>query len=116
MISSIDFTAIRTKAWPKKYFLKLCLIALVVYVFVAPNRSAHYSYLLLVAAFWEVQSDRKPISWQRFLWLGIPLVLFPILMWQYFPPFWNDVVYWQLGTRTHLLDLDSLFQAIPESF
>ena len=113
MISSMDFTAIRTIGWPKRYFFHLCLIALVVYVFVAPNRSDHYSYLLLALAFWGVQSDRQPISWQRFLWLGIPLALFPILMWQYFPPFWNDVVYWQLGTRTHLLDLDALFKAIP---
>ena len=113
MISSMDLRTIRAIEWPKKYFLQLCLIALVVIVLVAPNRSAHYSYLLLGAAFWGLQRDRLPISWKSFLWFGIPLVLFPILMWKYFPPIWNDVVYWQLGTRAHLLDLDNLFKSIP---
>ena len=109
----MDSRAIRTIEWPKKYFLQICLTAIVVFFIVAPNRSAHYSYLLLIVAFWGVQQDRMPISWKRFLWLGIPLVIFPILMWQYFPPIWNDVVYWQLGTKAHLLDLDSLFKSIP---
>lgn len=86
MISSMDSRAIRTIEWPKKYFLQICLTAIVVFFIVAPNRSAHYSYLLLIVAFWGVQQDRMLISWKRFLWLGIPLVIFPILMWQYFPP------------------------------
>lgn len=34
-------------------------------------------------------------------------------MWQYFPPIWNDVVYWQLGTKAHLLNLDALFTSLP---
>lgn len=83
------------------------------YSIFAPNRPAHYAYLLLVAACWGEEADRLPISWKRFLKIGIPLVLFPILMWRYFPPLWNEVVYWQLGTRVHLVDLDNLFKSIP---
>ncbi|MDQ7096431.1 phosphatase PAP2 family protein [Desulfosporosinus sp. PR] len=114
MISSLDLkTLYHWTDWPKKHFLRLCLVAVALFVLIAPNRSAHYSYLLLIGAFWNVGSDRLALPWQRFLSLGIPLVLFPILMWQYFPPIWNDVVYWQLGTRTHLLDLDALFKSIP---
>jgi membrane-associated phospholipid phosphatase len=113
MISSMLNRAYKTFRWAKKYFLQICLIAVVLYFIVAPNRSAHYSYLLLVMAFWGLQRDRLPISWKRFLWLGAPFVLFPILMWRYFPPLWNEVVYWQLGARIHLLDLDALFKAIP---
>jgi PAP2 superfamily. len=67
----------------------------------------------LAAACWGLQVDSLPISWKRFLKIGIPLVLFPILMWKYFPPLWNEVVYWQLGTRIHLVDLDNLFKSIP---
>jgi len=113
MISLMELKTYKTFEWPKKYFMQICLLAVVVFFIVAPYPSAHYSYLLLVVAFWGLQRDRLTISWKHFLWLGIPLVLFPILMWQYFPPFWNEVVYWQLGTRTHLLDLDAFFKAIP---
>jgi len=113
MISSMNFRSIRTIGWPRKYCLQICLIAIVVYVLVAPSRSAHYSYLLLVLALWGVRHDRKSVSFKRFLWLGIPLALFPILLWQYFPPIWNEVVYWQLGTRTHLFDLNALFKSLP---
>jgi membrane-associated phospholipid phosphatase len=113
MISSMDLKLIRWTDWPKRNLLRLLLIALAMYVMFAPNRSAHYSYLLLIGAFWNMEPDRLSIPWQRFLLRGIPLVIFPILMWQYFPPIWNDVVYWQLGTRVHLLDLDALFKLIP---
>lgn len=113
MISYMDLKTIRWTDWPKKNILRLCLVAIAMYVFIAPNRPAHYSYLLLVGAFWNMEPDRLTIPWKRFLGIGIPLVIFPILMWQYFPPIWNDVVYWQLGTRTHLLDLNALFKSIP---
>jgi len=113
MISSMDLRATESIGWPRKYFLQLSMIAIVTFFIVTPNRADHYAYLLLVVAFWGVQHDRLPITWKRFLWLGIPLVIFPILMWQYFPPFWNKVVYWQMGTRAHLLNLDALFTAIP---
>jgi len=115
MISSIEFElrAMKSISWRRKYLFEVCMIAIVAFFIVAPNRSNHYSYLFLVVAFWGVQHDRMSVSWKRFLWLGIPLVIFPIVMWQYFPPFWNDVVYWQMGTRAHLLDLDSFFKAIP---
>ncbi|KUO77880.1 MAG: hypothetical protein APF81_11440 [Desulfosporosinus sp. BRH_c37] len=36
-----------------------------------------------------------------------------MLLWRYFPPLWNEVVYWQLGTSAHLLNLETLFRAIP---
>ncbi|KLU65535.1 PAP2 superfamily protein [Desulfosporosinus acididurans] len=113
MISSMDLKTARWVTWSKKNLLRFCLVAVTLFVFIAPNRPAHYSYLLLVGAFWNIEPDRLPVSWQRFLGIGIPLVLFPILMWQYFPPVWNDIVYWQLGTRVHLLDLDALFKSIP---
>lgn len=113
MISSTDFRTFRTLEWPKKYFLKLCLTSIILFFIFAPNRPAHYVYLLLAVACWGVQGDRVPISWKRFLKIGIPLVLFPILMWRYFPPLWNEVVYWQLGTRVHLVDLDNFFRSIP---
>ncbi|WP_407312817.1 phosphatase PAP2 family protein [Desulfosporosinus sp. SB140] len=113
MISSLNLKTIHWTECPKKNALRLCLIAIAIFVFIAPNRPAHYSYLLLVGAFWGIELDRLSIPWRRFLGVGIPLVLFPILMWQYFPPIWNDVVYWQLGTRAHLLDLDTLFKSIP---
>lgn len=113
MISPLDFRSIKSHKLPQKYFLPLGLIAIVLYFLIAPDRSAHYSYLLLVLALWRVSQDCRSVSWKQFLKLGIPLVLFPILMWQYFPPLWNDVVYWQLGTKIHLIDLDAFFQAIP---
>lgn len=113
MISSSDFRTLRTIEWPKKYFFKLCFTFVILYFIFAPNRSAHYTYLLLAVACWGVQVDGFPISWKRFLKIGIPLVLFPILLWRYFPPLWNEVVYWQLGTRVHLLDLDNFFKSIP---
>ena len=109
----MDFRTFRTIEWAKKYFLKLCIAFIILFFIFAPDRSAHYTYLLLAVACWGVQNDRVPISWNRFLKIGIPLVLFPILMWQYFPPLWNDVVYWQLGTRVHLVDLDNFFKSIP---
>lgn len=109
----MDLRTIRAFEWPRKHFLQICLIGIVIYTIFAPYRSAHYSYLLLAASLWRINQDRLSISWKRFLWLGIPLVIFPILMWQYFPPVWNQVVYWQLGTQTHLLDLNNLFKAIP---
>ncbi|MDP4159832.1 MAG: phosphatase PAP2 family protein [Bacillota bacterium] len=68
---------------------------------------------MLTAACWGVQNDLSAISWKRFLKIGIPLVMFPILLWRYFPPIWNEVVYWQLGTRVHLIDLNNLFRSIP---
>ncbi|WP_243450270.1 phosphatase PAP2 family protein [Desulfosporosinus sp. Sb-LF] len=86
---------------------------MVAYFIVAPYRSSHYSYLLLAVALWGLPEDRLLIPWRSFLWFGIPLVLFPIIMWRYFPPIWNNVVYWQLGTQTHLLDLNNFFKAIP---
>ncbi|AFM40117.1 PAP2 superfamily protein [Desulfosporosinus acidiphilus SJ4] len=107
---------LKTLHWPKgskTTLLRLCLVAIILYVLIAPDRPAHYSYLLLVGAFWNIEPDRLTVSWQSFLKIGIPLVIFPILMWQYFPPVWNDIVYWQLGTRVHLLDLDALFKSIP---
>lgn len=109
MTASIEFSI----EWLKKHFIQICMFAVVLFFIFAPNRSTHYCFLLLVLAFWGLQRDCLPISWKRFLWIGIPLVLFPIIMWQYFPPIWNEVVYWQLGTQTHLLDLDNLFRAIP---
>lgn len=109
MTSSMEFSI----KWLKKHFIQICMFAVVLFFIFAPNRSTHYCYLLLVVAFWGLQRDCLPISWKRFLWIGIPLVLFPIILWQYFPPLWNEVVYWQLGTRSHLLDLDNLFRAIP---
>lgn len=113
MISSSDFRSFKTIEWPKKYFVKLCSTTLILYFILAPNRPAHYTYLLLAIACWGVQADSLPISWKRFLKIGIPLVLFPIFLWKYFPPIWNEVVYWQLGTRIHLVDLDNFFKSIP---
>lgn len=113
MISSSDFETIRLLEWAKKKIFKLCCTLLIIFFVVTPYRSAHYTYLLLAIACWGVQADRLPISWPRFMKIGIPLVLFPILLWKYFPPIWNEVVYWQLGTRAHLLDLDNLFKSIP---
>ena len=114
MIFSRDFVrTCKTVDWLKEHFLQICTIALVLFSFYSPNCSEPYSYLLLAAAIWGVQRDSLPISWQRFLWTGIPLALFPILMWRYFPPLWNEVVYWQLGTWVHLFDLENLFRAIP---
>jgi membrane-associated phospholipid phosphatase len=113
MISYSDLKLLGSKVWPKKYLWQICLIAITAYCIVAPDRPDHYSYILLVLALWGVQRDRQSIEWKRFLWVGIPLVLFPILLWQYFPPIWNDVVYWQLGSLKHILDLDAFFKSIP---
>ena len=113
MISLLSLKKIHWQDWPGKTLFRLGLAAIVVFVFITPNRPAHYAYLLLAAAFWNMDPDRLDIPWKRFLGLGIPLVLFPILLWQYFPPIWNDIVYWQLGSRVHLLDLDNLFKSIP---
>ncbi|WP_461388137.1 phosphatase PAP2 family protein [Desulfosporosinus fructosivorans] len=107
------FKAIGYIDWPKRYSFQLCIIAIIVSLIVAPDRSTHYSYFLLAVTCWGVQYDRVPISWRRFLRLGIPLGIFPIVMWQYFPPLWNEVVYWQLGTSAHLFELDALFKSIP---
>ena len=107
--SVIEFccSIIRTRS------MQICSIAIILFLLLNPNRSAYYSYLLLAAAFWGLQYDTKFIPWQRFLGVGIPLLLFPILMWQYFPPIWNEIVYWQLGVKAHILDLNNLFLALP---
>ncbi|HWQ71361.1 MAG TPA: phosphatase PAP2 family protein [Desulfitobacteriaceae bacterium] len=96
-----------------KRFLRICSVLIVLFVIFNPYRSAYYSYLLLAAAFWGLQYDTTDILWKRFLWTGAPLLLFPILMWQYFPPLWNEIVYWQLGTKAHVLDLNNLFKILP---
>jgi len=114
MIFSINFVrTCKTFDWLREHFLRICTIAIVLLSFCSSKRSDQYSYLLVAAAFWGVQRNSLPISWKRFLWTGIPLVLFPILLWRYFPPLWNEVVYWQLGTSAHLLNLETLFRAIP---
>jgi membrane-associated phospholipid phosphatase len=94
-------------------FMQICSIAIVLFVLFNPNRSSYYSYLLLAAAFWGLQYDIKAVPWRRFLVIGIPLLLFPILMWQYFPPLWNEIVYWQLGLKPHIFDWNNLFLALP---
>lgn len=88
-------------------------IGILVYLLFDPNRTADWAYLLLAVGFWGLRKDQKKTAWKRFLPLGIPLLLFPLLLWHYFPPFWNQVVYWQLGLKPHLFNWDTLFQSIP---
>jgi PAP2 superfamily. len=97
----------------RKHFMQICSILIILFVVFNPYRSSYYSYLLLAAALWGLQHDATNILWKRFLWIGAPLLLFPILMWQYFPPVWNEIVYWQLGTKAHILDLNNLFKIMP---
>lgn len=113
MITSLDFRALRTITWLKEHAFQICSLVIVFYFVIAPNHSDHYPLLLLALSFWGVRHDRLQVSWKRFLKVGVPVVLFPILMWKYFPPIWNEVVYWQLGTKTHFLDLDHFFRTIP---
>jgi len=87
--------------------------ALVVFVMLYPYRSGYWAYLLLAAALWGVGAEQQGQAWSRFLPVGLPLLLFPILLWRYFPPVWNKVVYWQLGAKPHLFELDALFKMIP---
>lgn len=100
-------------AWMKEHAFKLIAIGIVMYVVISPNRLENATYLLLAIAFWGLGHDRSNISWKRFLPVGIPLILFPILLWKYFPPIWNQVVYWQLGVKPHLFDWNNLFKSIP---
>lgn len=104
---------VRIGVWEKDYLLKIIAVTIVLFEIFSPQRSAYYAFLLLAAAFWGVNKDRLPVPWRRFLPIGIILVLFPILLWQYFPALWNDVVYWQLGVKPHLVDLDHVFASIP---
>ena len=110
-MSSISIFQVRP--WMQKHLMQICSIALILFLVSNPYRSAYYSFLLLAVAFWGLQRDTIPIPRKHFLWIGIPLLLFPILMWQYFPPIWNEVVYWQLGTKPHALDLNNFFKSLP---
>lgn len=99
--------------WVSDHVYPLIAIGIFICLLYDPNRTEDGSYLLLAAAFWGLGKDRQRTSWKRFLPLGIPLLLFPILLWRYFPPLWNQVVYWQLGLKPHLFDWNALFQSIP---
>lgn len=96
-----------------KHFMRITSVLIILFVSFNPYRSYYYSYLLLAAALWGLQHDTTNVLWKRFIWIGGPLLLFPILMWQYFPPIWNEIVYWQLGTKAHILDLNNLFKMLP---
>lgn len=113
MITSLDLRTLKTMTRLKEHAFQICSVVIVFYFIVAPNHATHYALLLLALSFWGVRHDRLQNSWKHFLKIGVPLVLFPTLMWKYFPPIWNEVVYWQLGTKTHLLDLNNYFRTIP---
>lgn len=98
--------------WLKKNLLRILAIGIVIYLIFDPWRTSHMAYLLLAVAFWGLENDMTPLTWKRFLPWGIPLILFPIVLWQWFPPVWNQVVYWQLGVKPHLIDLDNWFKSM----
>lgn len=100
-------------SWVGDHVYPLTSVGILIYLLFDPNRAADWTYLLLAVAFWGLSKDQQSISWRRFLPLGIPLLLFPILLWRYFPPLWNQVVYWQMGLKPHLFDWNTLFKSIP---
>ncbi|CAA7602510.1 Inositolphosphotransferase Aur1/Ipt1 [Acididesulfobacillus acetoxydans] len=102
----------RLWSWFRKHFLRVLALAIVVYLIFDPWRGSHMAYLLLAVAFWGLDHDRVPVTWRKFLPWGIPLLLFPLILWQWFPPIWNDVVYWQLGAKPHLVNLDPWFKTM----
>ncbi|MDA8441556.1 MAG: phosphatase PAP2 family protein [Peptococcaceae bacterium] len=99
--------------WLRQHLFKVTAMGIMAFVIISPYRAAYYAYLLLAVAFWGLDKDQLAIPWRKFLPLGLPLVLFPILLWQFFPPIWNQIVYWEFGVKPHLIDLDNLFRAIP---
>lgn len=101
-----------TWVWLQRHFLRVVAVAIVVYLIFDPWRTSHMADLLLAAAFWGLNNDKVDIKWKKFLPWGIPLLLFPLILWQWFPPIWNDVVYWQLGVKPHLVDLDNWFKTM----
>ena len=108
----LSFMAL-TWDWLQRHLLRVVAVAIVVYLVFDPWRTSHMAYLLLAVAFWGLDHDKVDITWKRFLPWGIPLLLFPLILWQWFPPIWNDVVYWQLGVKPHLVDLDNWFKTMP---
>ena len=102
-----------TRFWKFNNILRLLAIGIVVYLILDPWRSSHMAYLLLAVAFWGIKEDQLKVEWRKFLPWGIPLLLFPLALWKWFPPIWNEVVYWQLGTAPHLVDLDNWMKSIP---
>lgn len=99
--------------WVKNHVFRIISVLIILFIIFSPSRASYYTYLLLAVAFWGLKKDQIPITWKKFLPLGIPLILFPILLWQYFPPVWNQVVYWEFGTKAHLFNWDNLFKSIP---
>ncbi len=96
-----------------KFITRILAIGIVVYLLFDPGRGNHMAFSLLAVAFWGLDRDQTRLNWKKFLPWGIPLLLFPIALWQWFPPVWNEVVYWQLGTAPHLIDLDSWLKSMP---
>lgn len=94
-------------------FYNLIAIGIAVTVLFAVKGSEKWEYLLLAAGLWGLSNDQYPISWKRFMPIGIPLLIFPLLLWRYFPPLWNQVVYWQMGLKPHLFIWNDWFKSIP---
>ncbi len=99
--------------WVSAHLYQVVAATIVLYVALAPGRDQHWTYLLLAGALWGIKFDQRTVKWRRFLITGIPLLLFPILLWQYFPPIWNQIVYWQVGANSHLFVWNDLFRRIP---
>lgn len=100
-------------SWVREHLYSILALGIIVFLLFDSNRAQHWAYLLLAAGFWGLRNDELKMSWKNFFPLGIPLLLFPLLLWRYFPPLWNQVVYWQLGVKPHLLNWNTLFQSIP---
>lgn len=107
---NVNFEAFKIRF--QKNYMRLFSVIIVIYLIFDPWRSSHMAYLLLAAAFWGLEKDKLKIPWRRFLPYGIPLLLFPIILWRWFPPLWNQVVYWELGVKPHLIDWDNWFKSI----
>lgn len=101
------------QTWKSDYIFNLISVGIVVFVLLGPKRSDHLAYLLLAVGFWALSNDQTKISWKQFLPIGIPLLIFPFLLWRYFPPLWNQVVYWQIGLKPHIFVWNDLFKSIP---
>ncbi|MHB1652778.1 MAG: phosphatase PAP2 family protein [Desulfitobacteriaceae bacterium] len=106
------FVKLIKRNWLQKNFLRLLSVIIIIYLIFDPWRLSHMAYLLLAVAFWGLDHDKLEVTWKRFLPWGIPLLLFPIILWQWFPPVWNQVVYWQLGVKPHLIDLDNWLKSM----
>lgn len=92
---------------------RIAALVLVGFLLVDPYRSEHYGLILVAVALWGLNRDQLNVSWRRFLPLGLPLLVVPFLLGQFFPAVWAMVVDWELNVWRQPFNWNEWFASIP---